>query len=531
MNKATNRVMRQEKRENNSILICTLALFLIGIVFVFSSSSAGLIMKGSDNVTSFMNKQILYVVLGLIAMFIVYKINLRFILDNSMNILFATIGVLILVLVLGDTVKGSKSWFRIGPFGIQPAEFAKITLILMTALALKTKNVNTPETFKKLAMYTFPILFLVVLQGDLGTVMIMSAIILAMMYLAGVDIKVLAGIAGAGVLGVIALSIISPYRMKRMLVFLNPFNDYYGFGYQIIQSLYALANGGLFGQGLGNSIHKFGFLPENHTDFIFSVVVEEVGLLGAAIIIFLFVLLIAQIFRVAFRLKDKQVSLITAGIASFIAIESLLNLSVVVSMMPVTGVTLPFISYGGSSLLSKAICIGLVLNINKSSKKTDAQKLDTEREEQFKKRQEMHSRQMDNAKAFGRKTRKNTKRFISNLSQNTMNNFAKLGSVVKESASKITSIFVKSKDSSKNKKFSSGKSKTTSSFTKTKKKSLSKSSKKTYISKTKKNNGFKNNLKSINLDEVYLKETGFSDQSEYLNEIDLGSVDIKKFND
>lgn len=527
MNRATNRVMRQDKRENNSIIICTIALFLIGVVFIFSSSSAGLIMKGNDNVTAFMNKQILFGILGFISAFIVYKINLRWILDNSTNILFATIGILIVVLFIADTVKGARSWLKIGPFSIQPAEFAKLTIILMTAKVLKEKDVNSIETFKKLAFVTMPILILVVLQKDLGTVMIMSAIILAMMYLAGVNKKTLGGITALGVIGVIILSILSPYRIKRMLIFLDPFSDYYGVGYQIIQSLYAIANGNLFGQGLGNSIHKYGFLPENHTDFIFSVITEEVGLIGASIVIFLFVLLITQILRIAFRLKNKQLSLITAGIASYIAIESLLNLSVVVSLMPVTGVTLPFISYGGSSLLSKSICIGLILNINKSSKKIEARTIDSEREEQSKKRQEKQEKHFESVKNFKQKTQKNIRMFAANLTNSIKSGFNKVVEIFKESGKKLTSI-IKNNKKKQIKTLKTTKKNNKSSFSKEKKKTFSKSKRTSFSSSKKKTS--QSNMKSIDLDQVYYDELGFGEDQEYMNEIDLASVDIEKFN-
>lgn len=531
MNRATNRVMRQDKRENNSIIICAMALFLIGVVFIFSSSSAGLIMKGSTKVTSFLNKQLLFGALGLTAAFIVYKINLKWILDNSTNILFATIGILIVVLILAEPIKGARSWLKIGPFSLQPAEFAKLTLILMTAKVLKDEDVNSPETFKRLGLVTLPILALVVLQKDLGTVMIMSAIILAMMYLAGVDKKILGAITALGVVGVLILSILSPYRIKRMLIFLDPFSDYYGLGYQIIQSLYSIATGGLFGQGLGNSVHKYGFLPENHTDFIFSVITEEVGFIGASIVIFLFVLLIAQMLRVAFRLKNKQLSLITSGIASYIAIESLLNLSVVVSLMPVTGVTLPFISYGGSSLMSKAICIGLVLNINKSSKKTEAHTIDSEREEQTKRRQAQHNKHINSFKNFKKNTSKNTRKFISNFTNSIMSGFNIVIKAVKESGKIFTSIIKNSGTSIKKNKTKTVKTTKTykSSFSKSKKKAFSKSKGTSFSSA--KSRRSKNKMESINLDQVYYDKLGFGDHQEYMNEIDLASVDIEKFND
>ena len=540
MNTSSRRVMRQEIRDNNKLMLTTFALFMIGVIFILSSSSAGLIMNGSKDLTAFMTKQILAGVLATIAGFIVYKMNVKFLVDNYKGIFYFTLVILGIVLLIAPSIKGSRSWLRIGGFSLQPAEFAKITLILTASTVLKNKNVNTAETYKKLCFYTLPILILVVLQGDLGTVMIMGALLLVMMYLGGINKAILGGLTGAGVIAILILSIVSPYRMKRMLIFMNPFEDYYGMGYQIIQSLYSVANGGLLGQGLGNSIHKFGYLPENHTDFIFSIITEEIGFVGAALVVLLFILLITQIFKTAFRVKNKQLSLICAGIGSFIAIESLLNLSVVVSLMPVTGVTLPFISYGGSSLVSKFICIAIVLGINSISKKTEAKYLDEERIKQAKERQHSRKMSMEKANNFRKTAGANIRNLAGAIVNTLVNGYRAAMHAVKENFQKVTSkisskdnTFANQKTNFSNKKHTLNKDIIHTKLEK--KNTLKAKTNSLFKRKTKRKNMFnsqkQSNFNQINLDETYLDQSGFDSKfEENLTEIDLGSIDIKQFN-
>lgn len=518
-------VIRQEKKDNNRIILLTMALFFTGIVFILSSSSAGLIMNGSNDPAAFMKKQLLFGAIAFTVGFIIYKTPLKLILENLNLIQIFTIILMLSVFVIGKEVNGNKNWLQFGPFSIQPSEFAKITLIFLAAKVLGNNDVNDKETLKKLAITVLPILLIVVAQKDLGTAMIMGAIVLAMMYLSGLKPKTLLMFIGAGILGVLALSIASPYRMKRMLIFTNPFRDYYGMGYQIVQGIYAAANGGLFGQGIGNSIHKYGFLPENHTDFIFAVVAEEIGFIGGALVIILFVLLVANMLKVAFKIKNKQLSLTCAGIASFIAIESLMNLGVVVSLMPVTGVTLPFISYGGSSVISKILCVSLVLNINKSSRKIDAEDLDRELQENNRRRYENNRNFRNNVYTFTTNSYNSVRNFSTNIITNTAKGSKAIAITVKDTLSRNKSQFtnVKSNISSKKSKFKSSKN------SKSKFKKIS-------TTKSKSNTIKQDNLDFINLDQVYFNESNFKNQNiqqsndEELNEIDLNTFDVKKFN-
>lgn len=528
MNTSSRRMMRQDKRDNNKIALITIILYLIGVVFVLSASSAGLIMNGNKDVTSFMEKQVLFGVIAITLGFIASRINPKLFIKHQKEIFYFTLFILAVVLLIAPEIKGSRSWLKIGSFSIQPAEFAKLTLILMASSVLKHKNVNTTEMYKQLCLYTLPILILVVMQGDLGTVMIMGAILLAMMYLGGIRKIILGGITLAGVVAVLILSIISPYRMKRMLIFLNPESDYYGMGYQIIQSLYSIANGGLLGQGLGNSIHKYGYLPENHTDFIFAILTEEIGFIGATLVILLFILLITHIFKVAFKVQNKQLSLICAGIGSFIAIESLLNLSVVVSLMPVTGVTLPFLSYGGSSLISKFLCIGLVLGINRTSKKTEAKQLDEERITQAKERQKSRMQSLEKVNNFRKTADVNIHNAIQNVAEKVATGYRAVIKANKENFNKVTSrkIGKESNFAKTKKKFSNASN--NSLKLRRKDAPVFKTTKKT--AKSALNNKKQSQFNTINLDETYLDQSGFNNTFDDLTEIDLGSIDIKKFN-
>ncbi len=523
-------VMRQEKRENNRIISIVLALFFIGAVFVFSSSSAGLIMNGSEDTSVFFKKQLIFGFISLIIGVVIYKTPLKTIINNLSVIQIFTIALMLSVFVIGKEVNGNKNWLQLGPLSMQPAEFAKITLILLTAKIIGNGDVNNKDTLKKLLYTVGPIVLIVVAQKDLGTAIIMGAIVLVMMYMSGLHPKTLMILIGIGLAGILALSIASPYRIKRMLIFADPFSDYYGMGYQIVQSLYAVSNGGLLGQGIGNSIHKYGFLPENHTDFIFAVVAEELGFVGATLVILLFLLLIVSMLRIAFKLKNKQLSLTASGIASFIAIESLLNLGVVVSLMPVTGVTLPFISYGGSSLMSKMICVALLLNINKSSRKTNAEELDKEIYESSMKRNHTNTMIRKNTGSFVRNTYTRTMNFSNNLmsnGKNTINNTAK----------KVINALMTSKDKLSNVKLNKNES---NKFNRNKKTSF-KTDKNSKF-KTMNQNQYDMNLQKINLNGVLFNKENINSKKnvnehmnnlnteENLKEIDLSNIDIRKFN-
>ena len=299
------------------------------------------------------------------------KVDYKFYYKKSNLILGICFFLLILVLIpgIGSIRNGSRSWFGIGSFGIQPSEFMKIALIIFVAKYLEN-NDRTIKSIKKgvipILLVLFTIFGLIMLQPDFGTGMIIILSILCMMFIAGVNIKFFIGLGLIGVFGIVGLVLIAPYRMDRITSFINPWSDPLGTGFQIIQSLYAIGPSGLLGQGFLNSRQKQFYLPEPQTDFIFSIISEEFGFLGVLIVTSLFIIVLYRGIKIALNTKDLFSKYLSFGLIFQILIQAVMNLMVVVGLIPVTGVTLPFLSYGGSSLLISLISIGILLNISRN---------------------------------------------------------------------------------------------------------------------------------------------------------------------
>ena len=305
-------------------------------------------------------------------MLITSKIPYKVYFEKANTLLLLSIILLILVIIpgIGTVRNGSRSWFGIGSFGIQPSEFAKLTLIIFTSKYLKNE-----KNLKYIKKGVLPILGIVILvfglimlQPDFGTGMIILVSIIGLLFVSGVDFKFFIRLGLIGVVGIVLLIAIAPYRLERILSFLNPWSDPLGSGFQIIQSLYAIGPGGLFGQGFMNSRQKHFYLPEPQTDFIFSIISEEFGFLGILIVATLFTIIIFKGFKIAQNSGDKFAKFLAFGITFGLAFQAILNLMVVVGLIPVTGVTLPFLSYGGSSLLITLISMGVLLNISRYQK-------------------------------------------------------------------------------------------------------------------------------------------------------------------
>ena len=275
------------------------------------------------------------------------------------------------ILGIGSVRNGSRSWFGIGSLGIQPSEAAKLGMIIFTSKYLT----NSSKFLKNYKYGVFPILGvlfllfgLIMLQPDLGTGMILVISIISLLFIAGVNMKFFIGGGIIGLIGVIILIAIAPYRMDRITSFINPWNDPLGTGFQIIQSLYAIGPGGLLGRGYLKSIQKQFYLPEPQTDFIFSIIAEEFGIVGTIFVVFMFSFIIYRGVRIALRTKDSFAKYLAFGMSFQLAFQALMNLMVVIGMIPVTGVTLPFLSYGGSSLLITLASMGIILNISRYQK-------------------------------------------------------------------------------------------------------------------------------------------------------------------
>ena len=354
------------------LLISVIAISIFGLIMIYSASYIWAEYKFNDPY-KFVKNQGLFFIIGLIFMMIISKINYNIYYKKANIILLICFLLLILVLIpgVGTVRNGSKSWFGIGSFGIQPSEFAKLGLIIFVAKYL-ANNENSVKNIKKGVLpilgLTLLMFGIIMLQPDFGTGTIIVMSIIGLLFVGGVNFKFFLKIGLIGVIGVAILIIIAPYRLARILSFLDPWKDPLGSGFQIIQSLYAIGPGGLFGLGFGNSIQKHFYLPEPQTDFIFSIISEEFGFLGILIIVILFLTIILTCFKISQKCNDLFGKYVSFGITFQMAFQALLNLMVVVGLIPVTGVTLPFLSYGGSSLLITLCSIGVILNISRFEK-------------------------------------------------------------------------------------------------------------------------------------------------------------------
>ena len=355
------------------LFIAVIVLILFGLVMIYSASSIWAEYKFNDSF-KYVKQQTLFIVIGIVLMIGVSKID--YIKYYKKTNLILTVCLLLLILVLipgiGSVRNGSQSWFGIGSFGIQPSEFAKLGLIIFTAKYLSNNNKFLKDIRKgvvPILLVLFTIFGLIMLQPDFGTGMIIVVSILAMLFIAGVNIKFFIGLGAIGVVGIVVLIAIAPYRMDRITSFLDPWKDPLGTGFQIIQSLYAIGPGGLLGQGFLNSRQKQFYLPEPQTDFIFSIISEEFGVLGVVIVCGLFLTILYRGIKIALNTKDHFSKYLAFGMIFQMMIQTVMNLMVVIGLIPVTGVTLPFLSYGGSSLLISMISIGILLNISRYSNK------------------------------------------------------------------------------------------------------------------------------------------------------------------
>lgn len=339
---------------------------------IYSASSIWANYKFGDEF-KYVKNQLLFIVIGIVLMMTVSKIDYTLYYKKTNLILGVCLLLLVLVLIpgIGSVRNGSRSWFGIGSFGIQPSEFAKLGLIIFTAKYLSVNNKFLKDIKKgvvPILLVLFLIFGLIMLQPDFGTGMIIVVSILAMLFIAGVNIKFFIGLGTLGIFGIIGLIAIAPYRIDRITSFIDPWSDPLGTGFQIIQSLYAIGPGGLLGQGFLNSRQKQFYLPEPQTDFIFSIISEEFGFLGVLIVSGLFLFILYRGIKIALNSRDEFSKYLSFGMVFQILIQAVLNLSVVIGLIPVTGVTLPFLSYGGSSLLITMISMGILLNVSRYQK-------------------------------------------------------------------------------------------------------------------------------------------------------------------
>jgi cell division protein FtsW len=359
-------------KRNIIIISITLFLTILGIVMISSSSSIWAEYK-YNNPYKYTIHQSIFACLGLILMIIFSKLDYKLLYKHANKLLILSIILLILVLIPGIGVvrNGSRSWFGIASFGIQPSEIAKIVSIIFVSKYLSNNETN----MNKIISYSLPILFivffiffLILLEPDFGSGAIITISLITLIFTSRIKLSFFVYLGLIGIIFIILLIIIAPYRMARIVAYLNPWSDPLGSGFQIIQSLYAIAPSGLFGLGLGNSIQKHFYLPEPQTDFIFAIISEELGFLGILVITISYIILFYNVIKISLCTKDLFGKYLSFGLIIELVLQTLLNILVVVGLIPVTGVTLPFLSYGGSSLLVSMISIGIILNISKSNK-------------------------------------------------------------------------------------------------------------------------------------------------------------------
>ena len=338
---------------------------------IYSSSNIWSAYK-YNNPYKYLISQSIFFTLGLLIMIIIKKVDYNYYKNNANKILLISFILLILVLIpgIGKLRNGSRSWFSIGPFGFQPSEFAKLALIIFVSKYLSNNN----KDIKNIKKTIFPIILiimiffiLIMLEPDFGQAMVILLSLISIIFVSGTKISFFVKCFILGLLGIVALIIVAPYRMARIVSYLNPWVDPLGSGFQIIQSLYAIGPGGLLGLGFGNSIQKHFYLPEPQTDFIFAIISEEFGALGILILSTLFFLIFYKSIKISLESNDLFSKYLVFGLSIELLIQTTLNLSVVTGLIPVTGITLPFISYGGSSLLISMISIGIIIGVEKNN--------------------------------------------------------------------------------------------------------------------------------------------------------------------
>jgi cell division protein FtsW len=343
-------------------------LVLLGLVMILSASSVhSFATYGSSFL--FFRRQLMWVALGLVAFIVMARFDYKRLHRWGYVLLLASIGLMFLVLIpgLGITVGGSARWLPLGPFSFQPSEIAKLALILFAADVFSRKKEKTFQNLSHTLLPMVPVMgilvLLVMLQPDLGTTMLLGFIGGGMLFVAGAPIRYLLplGLGGAG-LGVFA-SLAEDYRRARVLAFLDPWADPLNTGYQTIQSLVALGSGGWFGVGLGASRQKWLYVPNAHTDFIFAILGEEMGLMGSVMVVGIFAFIGYLGIKVAQRAPDRFGMLIASGITIWITLQAMVNMGAVTASLPITGVPLPLVSFGGSSLVISLAAMGILTNI------------------------------------------------------------------------------------------------------------------------------------------------------------------------
>ncbi len=353
---------------NYKLLSIVIIFVIFGLFMVYSASNVVAMYRFNDK-AYFLKRQLIFTIIGIIIMFFIINMNLNLLYKATNYIYIFGLILLVLVLIPGIGVirGGARSWIGFGSFSIQPSEFMKLASIMMLSkyLSKNYKKLKAVSECLKLLVLIGISFGLIMLQPDFGTglVLILSCILL--LFNAGVPYKYFIILGILGLIGIIVLVVSAPYRLTRIFAFLDPWSDPLGSGFQSIQSLFAIAPSGLFGRGFNNSMQKHFFLPEPQNDFIFAIICEEFGLIGGLIVVGLFLYIIITGIKTSLTVDNLYLKFLSLGISLMFFVQVFINIGVVIGLLPVTGITLPILSYGGSSLVLTLISIGILINITR----------------------------------------------------------------------------------------------------------------------------------------------------------------------
>ncbi len=348
-------------------LVLTLILMAIGLVMLFSASFPSSYNETGNSATFFL-RQAFYGGVGLVGMFLVSRVPYEWYYKFSKVLYLIAVGLLVAVFLFGLVGGGAQRWLNFGFFSFQPSEVAKIALIISVAsiLSRNRNRIKSTRTFFSCVVALGIIAVLLIIEPHFSATIIVCLLCFIMMAIGGVNWGWFAGIGIAGALAILVLLLFGGYTSDRLMAWQDPFAYASDEGYQIVQSLYSIGSGGWLGLGFGMSRQKYEYLPEEHNDYIFAIVCEELGLIGALLILILFALLILRGFWIALHCKDRFSMLLASGLSTLFAIQVILNIAVVTNLLPSTGISMPFFSYGGTALIVQLAQAGMMLNISRS---------------------------------------------------------------------------------------------------------------------------------------------------------------------
>jgi cell division protein FtsW len=356
--------VKRGQLDSSVLILVTLGLVAFGLVMVYSATSASAALANGDP-AYYLKRQAIYAVLGIALMVAASRLDFRILRRLAPVLVVTSLGLLLAVLVIGQSVNGARRWLTFGPAVFQPSELAKIALAVWAASYLTRRRPpqSLPELWRPIGLLTAVFCGLLLVEPDLGTAIAIVAMLAAMLLVAGTPTRTLgAGLGIASAVGLVAIWF-EPYRRARLFSFLNPWQDAQGAGFQTVQAMIGLGSGGIFGVGLGQSVQKANYLPEAHTDMIFAIIGEELGLVGAAAVIAAYCAFAYFGLKIALGCKDPFGKRLAAGLTVLICGQAAINLAAVMGLAPLTGIPLPFVSYGGSSLVVALTSVGILLNI------------------------------------------------------------------------------------------------------------------------------------------------------------------------